>query len=153
MATLSTYDELLLEIKPQPIRTPAQYRRALKQLDLLMEPHPSRERAMMIDVLASLVQNYEATQGPAPRKLSPAERLRELLEARELSQADVSRAAEVPRTILSNVLAGRRDVSKANAIRLARYFRVPLEDFIDGREVKPGKLKRRTPSKPRRRSD
>jgi HTH-type transcriptional regulator/antitoxin HigA len=142
MATLSTYDELLLEIKPQPIRTPAQYRRALKQLDRLMEPHPSRERGMMIDVLATLVQNYEATQGTHPRKLPPAERLRELLEARELSQADVSHATAVPRTVLSNVLAGRRGISKSNAIRLARYFRVPLDDFIGEQKEPPKKAAR-----------
>jgi HTH-type transcriptional regulator / antitoxin HigA len=131
MATLSTYDELLLEIKPQPIRTPAQYRRALKQLDLLMEPHPSRERGMMIDVLATLVQNYEATHGAVPRKLSPAERLAELLEARNVSQAEVSRATEVPRSVLSNVLAGRRAISKSNALRLAQFFRVPVSEWID----------------------
>jgi HTH-type transcriptional regulator / antitoxin HigA len=131
MATLSAYDELLLEIKPQPIRTAAQYRRALKQLDALMEPHPSRERGMMIDVLATLVQNYETMHGPVPRKLTPAERLRELLEARDVSQADVSRATEVPRTVLSSVLAERRGISKRNAIRLAQFFRVPVSEFID----------------------
>jgi HTH-type transcriptional regulator/antitoxin HigA len=130
MATLSAYDELLLEIKPQPIRTQAQYRRALKQLDALMEPHPSRERGMMVEVLATLLQNYESTHGPRPRKLTPAERLAELMEAREVTQADVSRATEVPRTVLSSVLAGRRGISKRNAVRLAQFFHVGVSEFI-----------------------
>jgi HTH-type transcriptional regulator/antitoxin HigA len=131
MAMLSTYDELLLKIRPQPIRTSAQYRRVLKQLDSLMEPHPSRERGMMIDVLATLVQNYETTHSAVPRKLTPAERLAELLEAREVSQAEVSRSTEVPRSVLSNVLAGRRSISKRNAVRLAQYFRIPVSEFIE----------------------
>jgi HTH-type transcriptional regulator/antitoxin HigA len=131
MATLSTYDELLLEFKPQPIRTAAQHRRALKQLDALMQPHPPREHALMIDLLASLVQRYEAALGPPPKRLKPAEYLAELLEARQLSPAALSRATDIPRSVLSNVLAGRRGVSKANALRLARFFRVPTSLFIE----------------------
>jgi HTH-type transcriptional regulator/antitoxin HigA len=136
MASLSTYDELLLEIKPQPIRTAAQYRRVLKQLDALMRPHPPREHALMIDLLASLVQQYEANNGPPPKKLAPAEYLAELLEARELSHAEVGRATGVPRSVLSNVLAGRRAISKTNAMRLAHYFRVPASMFIEDK-IKP----------------
>ena len=131
MATLSTYDELLLEIRPQPIRTPAQYRRALKQLDALMEPHPPRERGMMIDMLATLVQQYETGRFPASQKLSPSDTLAELLEARQVSQAEASRATHIPRSVLSNVLAGRRGLSKGNAVRLARYFRVPVDVLLD----------------------
>jgi HTH-type transcriptional regulator/antitoxin HigA len=130
MASLSSYDELLLEIKPQPIRTAAQYRRALKQLDAMMEPHPSRECGMMIDVLAALVQQYESANASASQKLTPAEALAELLEAREGSQADVSRRAGVPRSVLSNVLAGRRAISKTNALRLANFFRAPASLFL-----------------------
>jgi len=131
MATLARYDELLLALKPRPIRSAADYRRVLKQLDGLMEPHPPRERGMMIELLASLVEQYEAAHYPAARRLTPAEYVAELIEARELSQAEVSRGSGVPRSVLSNVLAGRRGVSKATATRLARYFRVPVGGFLE----------------------
>ncbi len=131
MATRSAYDELLLKIKPQPIRSKAQYRRVLEQLDELMEPHPPREVSLMVELLASLVQKYEAAHCAPPRKLPPARALAELLEARQVTAAEVSRATEVPRSVLSNVLAGRRSVSKASAIKLADYFRVPVGVFLE----------------------
>ncbi len=134
MATIARYDELLMELKPRPIRTKADYRRVLKQLDELLEPHPPRERGMMIELLAALVAQYEATQFPAPRKLPPAEYLAELIEARELSQADVSRSTGVPRSVLSNILAGRRGISKATALRFSRFFRGPVALFLEESE-------------------
>jgi HTH-type transcriptional regulator/antitoxin HigA len=134
MAALSTYDELLLKLKPQPIRTKADYRRVLKQLDTLMQPQPPREEALMIDLLASLVQQYEATHFPIDRKLAPAELLAELIEARQVTHAAVSRDSGVPRSVLSNVLAGRRGISKAAALRLSRFFRVPVSVFLEETE-------------------
>jgi HTH-type transcriptional regulator / antitoxin HigA len=134
MATLARYDKLLLDFKPRPIRSAADYRRVLKQLDELMEPNPPRERGMMIELLAALVGQYEAVQYPVKRRLTPAEYVAELIEARELSQAEVSRGSGVPRSVLSNVLAGRRGVSKATAMRLARFFRVPVAGFLNEAE-------------------
>ena len=127
---MTTYDNLLLKIKPQPIRTESDYRRTLRQLDELMEPHPPRDVAKMIDMLAVLVERYESTHFPARRRLSPAEYLRELIEARNVTQAEVSRKADVPPSVLSSVLAGRRQISKVNALRLAKFFRVPAEWFV-----------------------
>jgi HTH-type transcriptional regulator/antitoxin HigA len=134
MPALAHYDRLLLELKPRPIRTKADYRRVLRQLDDLMEPHPSRERAMMIDLLAVLVEQYEATHFPTAQQLTPEEYLAELLEARELSQAELSRRTGVPRSVLSNILAGRRGISKSTALRLSLFFRVPVNIFLNDAE-------------------
>jgi antitoxin component HigA of HigAB toxin-antitoxin module len=130
MATLTGYDRLLLKVKPQPIRTKADYRRVLEQLDELMEPHPPREVALMIDLLATLVQQYEAKRNAARAAVSPAASLAELLESRELTAAEVSRETGMSRSVLSNALAGRRGISKAGALKLAAYFRVPATVFI-----------------------
>jgi HTH-type transcriptional regulator/antitoxin HigA len=131
MPAFAGYDRMLLDLKPRPIRTKADYRRVLRQLDDLMEPHPSRERAMMIDLLAVLVERYEAAKSPPPRKLTPGEYLGEPIEARELNQAELSRRSGVPRSVLSNILAGRLGISKATALRLSRFFRVPVSIFLD----------------------
>jgi HTH-type transcriptional regulator/antitoxin HigA len=131
MPAIAGYDRLLLDLKPRPIRTKADYQRVLRQLDDLMEPHPSRERAMMIDLLAALVERYEAAKFPPLQKLKPGEYLGELMEARELNQAELSRRSGVPRSVLSNILAGRRGISKATALRLSRFFRVPVNIFLD----------------------
>jgi DNA-binding XRE family transcriptional regulator len=53
-----------------------------------------------------------------------------LIEARELTQAELSRGAQVPRTTINEILAGRRGISKTNALRLANFFGVTTEEFI-----------------------
>ena len=52
------------------------------------------------------------------------------MEARQLTQTELSRVSQVPRTTINEILAGRRSISKANALRLANYFGVPAEEFI-----------------------
>ena len=52
------------------------------------------------------------------------------MEARQLTQAELSRGSQVPRTTVNEILAGRRGISKANALRLANFFGVPTEEFI-----------------------
>lgn len=128
-ATLTSYQELLIDATPRVIRTGAEYRRALKKIERLMKPHPSRAEAQLIELLATLIENYEAEEHPTPH-LPPRKRLAELIEAREITQAQLAKAKGIPPQTISNVLKGRRDISKAAAVRLAKFFGVPIGDFV-----------------------
>ncbi len=44
MSTTTEYRELVNKYLPRPIRTEAEYRRALRQVENLMEPHPRPAR-------------------------------------------------------------------------------------------------------------
>ena len=55
-----------------------------------------------------------------------------LIDARGVSQAQLAREAGLPRSVVTNVLKGRRGVSQANIIRLARYFHVSSAAFMEG---------------------
>jgi HTH-type transcriptional regulator/antitoxin HigA len=90
----------------------------------------SRAEDDMIELLATLIEQHEVRQGFTDPVISPRDRLAGLMEARRLSQADLSRGAGVPRTTVNEILCGKRSISKANAVRLADYFRVSVEDFI-----------------------
>ena len=45
MPTLTSYQSLLLDYEPRPIRSEAAYRKALRHVEKLMRPHLPRPRA------------------------------------------------------------------------------------------------------------
>ena len=110
---------------------PMHYQRTLKQIDgLIRKAKRNRAEDDLLELLATLVEQYEIRQGHSVPQLSPQYRLAGLIEARQLTQTDVSRGSAVPRTTINEILAGRRGISKANALRFAKFFGVPVEEFI-----------------------
>ena len=129
---LSAYDSLLLEYKPRPIRTPREHRHALQQVEQLIRehgPHPPRAEGELIAVLSTLIESYEVDQFPR-RKRSPAETLAHLIDAKQVTKAEVAQATGIPRSTITNVLSGRRQISKDNISRLAQYFCVDPGVFL-----------------------
>lgn len=130
MKTLAEYRELINEYLPRPIRNATDYRRSLRQVEKLMVPHPRPAQGMLIEVLATLIQQYESEEQRAPN-VSPAQMLAHCIEAREVTAAQVCRDTGIPHATLSNVLAGRRGISKASAVKLGQYFNVPPTVFLE----------------------
>ncbi len=128
-ATLTPYQSLLVEFVPRPIRSEREHRRALRQIERLMTAPPGREKGELIDLWATLIEQYEAAEFPTPKN-SPRELLSHYLETRGLTRAALARQTGIPRSVITNVLSGRRDISKADARRLAKFFRVPVGAFI-----------------------
>jgi plasmid maintenance system antidote protein VapI len=56
--------------------------------------------------------------------------LAHLIEARQLTRAEVARATNIPRATITNILNGARGISKANALRLADFFHVARTAFL-----------------------
>lgn len=131
MSTITEYQTLLLDFTPRPIRTETEYRRAMRQIDRLMKAEKlSRAESQLLELLATLAEQYESSEYPTP-KVSQADLLSHLVDARGVNQAEVARATGVPRSVLTNVLKGRRGISQANIDRLARYFHVSPAAFIE----------------------
>ena len=129
----TTYKELLQEFVPRPIVSERAYQRALKQIErLIRKPKKIRPEDDMLELLATLVEQYEIRNGYSNPVISPRDRLAGLIEARQLTQTDLSRRSNVPRTTINEILCGKRSISKTNAVRLAEYFGVPIEEFIAG---------------------
>ena len=127
----TAYETLLQEFVPRPISSQRGYQRTLKQIDgLIRKAQRSRAEDDLLELLATLVEQYEIRQGHTTPELSPRDRLAGLIEARQLTQTEVSRASQVPRTTINEILTGRRSISKANALRLADYFGMRAEEFI-----------------------
>lgn len=133
----ATYQELLQAVVPRPISSDRAYRRTLGQVEQLMcSPKRNRAEDDMIELLATLVEQYETSQGYTNPVLSPPERLAGLMEARKLTQTELSHRSQVPRTTINEILHGKRGVSKVNARRLANFFHVAINDFFAESPVK-----------------
>jgi HTH-type transcriptional regulator / antitoxin HigA len=132
VAMSTSYRELLGQVVPRPIGSNAAYQRALRQIELLMrKPRRTRAEDDMVALLAMLIERYEIGLGYDTPQLSPRDRLMGLIEARGWSQTELARQSGVPRPTINEILSGKRAISKRAAIRFARCFRAPAEEFLD----------------------
>lgn len=76
-----------------------------------------------LDALSDLVAVYEDAHY-AIEPASDAEMLRHLMEAKGISQTLLSREAEISKSIISEVLAGKRPFSRQMIHTLSAYFGV-----------------------------
>ena len=129
MSTATEYRDLLVQFAPRPIRSAADYRRTVAQLEQIMVPHPSVARSQLLEVLATLIERYESRDYPTPER-DPADVLKNLLDAKGVTSAGVAKATGIPPATISNVLARRRCISKANALVLGKYFGVSATVFL-----------------------
>ena len=124
------YERLLLKFAPRTIRSQFQYERVLRQVDRLMRrPKLTRAEDDLLELLASLVAQYEQTRFPAP-DVTPGEMVRHLIEARGVTLADVAQATGLPTPTLANFISGSQAIRKASRAKLARYFRVSPDLFL-----------------------
>jgi HTH-type transcriptional regulator/antitoxin HigA len=123
------YAELLAKSLPRPIRTDAEHARLTASLLALDERgDPSPEEEALAEVLTLLIEDYEEKRHPFP-SVSPNESLNALMEERGLKHKDIWPVLG-NKGAASEVLSGRRSISKAQAKRLAEFFRVPIDLFI-----------------------
>jgi HTH-type transcriptional regulator/antitoxin HigA len=111
-------------LAPRPIRNKRQLATAYREIDRLMRLQKrSADERDYLELLSMLVEKYEATQVPAPA-VSQGQMLEHLLDARQLTAAQVAKATGISANLLSNVRAGRRELSKDNIRKLSEFFNV-----------------------------
>ena len=127
----TAYESLLLDYLPRPVRTQREYEQACRQIAKLMSGGRELPQAEseLLEILSLLVAQYESTEHSI-RDASPAEMLAFLIDARGVSNAAVAREAGIPRSVITDILAGRRNISTANVAKLAKYFHVSPAVFI-----------------------
>jgi antitoxin component HigA of HigAB toxin-antitoxin module len=67
MSVTTEYRDLLVEFTPQPIHSRQAYRRAIAQVEQLMVPKPGVARSRLIEMLSTLVEDYESREHPTPQ--------------------------------------------------------------------------------------
>jgi len=83
-----------------------------------------------VTVLGRLIREYEeGSQALAP-PMTPQRALESLMEDNQLSQSELARQLEVSQSVISELLGGKRGISKSLVLKLAEYFRVSSELFL-----------------------
>jgi HTH-type transcriptional regulator/antitoxin HigA len=124
------YHELVHRFPLRVLRRDADLDAAITVVNSLIDrPGLSPDEQDYLDVLARLVEDYEAAHDPLPA-LPGAEALRFLIAENGLSQARLSRETGVPVTTLSEVLTGKRGISPKVRAALAARFKVGPELFV-----------------------
>ena len=124
------YARVLAKVLPRVIATAWEHERLLAEVEKLMDKgeHRSMEEDAALDLMVRLIKDYEEEHHPLPDP-TPHEMLAYFMEKRGLKQADL-----VPifnsRGYVSDVINGKRAISKAHARQLAEFFKVSTDVFI-----------------------
>ena len=81
-----------------------------------------------LDVLTDIVEKYEADEHPMP-SASDADMLRLLLDDREMTQAAFAKAIQVADSVISEILSGKRELTRKQVVATAKYFGVTVTAF------------------------
>ncbi|MBX3265457.1 MAG: transcriptional regulator [Acidobacteria bacterium] len=126
------YGSLLADTLPGIIESDKEYARVESVFNALIskgEAHLSPEETRLFGLLANLLEEYESrTLEPLP-DLTPLELLASLMEVNSLRQADMTDVFGT-QSVVSEVLAGKREITKRQAKALAEKFAMRVEAFI-----------------------
>lgn len=124
------YGKLLARVRPTLIRTEEENERMLTLVTQLMAKGNALtpEEGELLRLVGKLVADFEEKFYHLDNA-SPHEVLRELMDARGLKQSDISRVLG-SKVRASEVINGKRAISKAQAKVLAEFFNVSAELFI-----------------------
>ena len=125
-----TYGKLLAAELPRPIQSEREFERMterLEALDFAKRKLTPEEKALR-EILAALIEVYDAENHPLPEQ-APHEVVKHLMEQLGLKQADLVSVLG-SRAQVSDLVNGKRGISKAQAKALAVYFGVSAELFL-----------------------
>ena len=127
----AAYARLVVSVLPTVIRNEEEYDIMISNIDELMsrpEETLSPEEDRLLETMAILVEAYEEVHYPIP-EASATDILNFFMEDRGIKQSDLLPVFGSS-GITSEVVNGKRSISKAQARKLADYFKVSVELFI-----------------------
>ncbi len=124
------YAALLSERVPRVIKTEAENSRALDEVEALMKrgDELSPAESDLLELLVILIESFEEERYGASTA-TPVDVLRELMAARGMKQSDIV-SLFPSKGVASEVLSGKRGISKTQARKLGDYFHVPAAVFL-----------------------
>ncbi|MFN5966306.1 MAG: type II toxin-antitoxin system HigA family antitoxin, partial [Pseudanabaena sp.] len=123
------YGDLLAEIQPQVITNDAENEIALQNIEkLLAIPQPTAEEERILQLLLTLVEKYEDEHYPMNNS-SPLDIILHLMESNDLKQADLVNVIGSS-GVVSEVVNGKRQISKNQAQALGKFFHVDPKLFL-----------------------
>ena len=125
----ATYSKLLAEIAPRAIETEEEYDRLLAVAQrLTFAKNLTPEERVLYKLLVTLIEVYETENYPMD-KSEPHEILQHIMESSGTRQADLVGIIGSS-GVVSEVVNGKRAISKAQAKALGDYFKISPSLFI-----------------------
>jgi HTH-type transcriptional regulator / antitoxin HigA len=122
------------EISPNIIETQSEYEHFLTVTENLLSKRNERTEAetALFMLLVKLIRDYEEKTYSFQEWINtkPHEFLQHLMEAREIKQVELVNATGLNKELVSAMLSGKREISKAQAKKLGEYFNVSPTAFI-----------------------
>ena len=128
---VKAYGKLLAKFAPRVIQTEQENENALAIVESLIargDANLSAEELALLDLLGHLIERFESNTYITPDG-NPAGTLQLLMDGRNLKPADLA-ATLGSRAKVSEILSGKRAISKAQAKRLGDFFHVSPAAFI-----------------------
>jgi HTH-type transcriptional regulator / antitoxin HigA len=125
----NTYRNLLAEVVPVAIETEEEYERVLKVVEqLTFKKNRTTEEQALHKLLVILIEAYETENYPMEQS-APHEILQHIMESSDTRQADLVGIIGSS-GVVSEIVNGKRSISKAQAKALSEYFKVSASLFI-----------------------
>ncbi len=117
---------------PRPIHDSAELEQATAIIDAMAGHDLNDDQEDYLDTISTLVEQYEAEHDPVDTSdVTGSALLSELMQANELTAADVARIIDADRTLVQHILAGRRALTWDHAKALGERFALPPAAFMD----------------------
>lgn len=123
------YGQLLSETVPAVITNDKECKRIEELFASLINKERSPEEDKLFDLLADILENYDRRVMPEITRSTPLETLNYLVKENNLRQIDLVGIFS-SQGIVSEVLSGRREITKNQAKKLAERFKMSIEAFI-----------------------
>jgi HTH-type transcriptional regulator / antitoxin HigA len=124
------YRKLRAVVPLGPVRTRKEYARAVALLDSILDEIGEDERhpmAELADAIGVFIQKYEDENVPLPAA-NPIDVLKTLMREHDLRQSDLPEIGT--QGVVSEVLAGKRELNARQIRRLAKRFGVSPAVFV-----------------------
>ncbi len=124
----NVYGDLLAQHQPKAIETEAENEAAIMLAESLEHRQRTPEEDALLELLIILIEKFEDASYPVPN-VEPDRMLIHLMEARNMKQEELVGVIG-SRGVVSEIVNGKRSISKAQAKVLGQLFHVSPSLFI-----------------------
>jgi HTH-type transcriptional regulator / antitoxin HigA len=125
------YAGLCRVLTPRPIHDPVDFANVMEITDTMAGHKLTRDQEDYFHLLCRLIEDYEKEHAQLDMpQVTALESLQHLLDAHDMSAADLARLLEVHRTLGAMILRGERRLTLAHVRTLAKHFSVSADLFL-----------------------
>ena len=123
------YTGLCRMLTPRPIHDKVDFENVSEITDAMAGHKLTPDQEDYFDLLCRLIEDYEKEHVNAP-KATALDALQHLLDANDMSAADLARLLDVHRTLGGMILRGERQLTLTHVRTLAKRFNVSADLFL-----------------------